>query len=334
VKVCLLGRPGSGRETIFQALTGLTAGPSRQALRQGEALVVDARLDWLSDLFQPKKRTPARLELALPKPSGDQPLKGALEKARDADALMMVLANFPGHDGPEPAQAAAELESELLLTDYLTVSKRLERLDEDKKRGKKGDPEEAALLTTALADLEASRPLRLRPETAKAPQLRGFGLLSAKPLLAVINNPDETAQAPQLPLQVPQLTIRGRLEEEFSRLEPAEAAELMADYDLAELVGARAARTLFELTDLLTFFTVGEDECRSWPVPRGATAWEAAGQIHSDIQKGFIRAEVVSFDDFKACGGFNEAKKKGVFRLEGKTYVVADGDIVHFRFNV
>jgi ribosome-binding ATPase YchF (GTP1/OBG family) len=153
----------------------------------------------------------------------------------------------------------------------------------------------------------------------------------------VENRPDEDGgdgtPAPGAP-PLPWLSLRGSLEAEIARLEPAEAAEFLADYGLSEPGRARVAKAVLSLMDLISFFTVGEDECRAWTVARGEDALAAAGRIHSDIRKGFIRAEVVAYDDFRACGGFAEAKRKGVFRLEGKTYKVADGDIVHFRFNV
>ncbi|MDR2141431.1 MAG: DUF933 domain-containing protein [Deltaproteobacteria bacterium] len=336
MKAGIIGFEGSGRETVFRALTGQSQGPLAD-FRQGEALIQDERLNYLSDLFQPKKHTPARLELFLPKPVGKTPaesLKAALEKSRERDVLLAVIRNFPDPTGrePDPAKEAANLESELILSDYLVVEKRLERLGEEKKRGKKNDPEELALLTEARELLEANQPLRGDPKFANHPKIRGFGFLSAKPLLKVLNCPDDFTQA-QVPL-ANQLDFRGRLEEELGRLDPTEAQEFLVDYGLKELGQARVIRALFELMDLISFFTVGEDECRAWPIRRGQEAWAAAGEIHSDIQKGFIRAEVVAFEDFQAAGGLNEAKKRGVFRLEGKTYPIKDGDIVHFRFNI
>ncbi|MDR1308412.1 MAG: DUF933 domain-containing protein [Deltaproteobacteria bacterium] len=338
MKAYLIGRPGSGRETIFRALTGLGPVPGHQDLRQGEALVADPRLDFLSSVFKPRKHTPARVDLCLPRPPVEpgKALRASLEKAREADVLLLVLASFPDAAGqvPDPAREAAVMASELKAADFVTVSTRLERLDEDGRRGRRGDPLERELLERALAQLEADRPLRDLPELAKAPRLRGFGFLSAKPMLALVNEPDDAPPGPGFPMEVPQLSLRGALEEEFSRLGPGEAEELMGVYGLSELGADRVARTLYGLMDLVSFFTVGEDECRAWTVDRGDDALAAAGQIHSDIQKGFIRAEVVAFEDFRSSGGFAEAKKRGLFRLESKTYRVADGDIIHFRFNV
>ncbi|MDR1046062.1 MAG: DUF933 domain-containing protein [Candidatus Adiutrix sp.] len=339
MKAGIIGWPGSGRDAIFSALTGLPRPPFGAAeARQGEALVPDGRLNKLSALFQPKKHSPARVEFFLPHPVGQpgEVLKAALEKARETEVLLLVLRNFPreGAADPDPAREIGALESELILSDYLVVEKRLERLDEEARRGKKNDPEESELLGRAKAELEAGRPLRLDSLFSRSPKLRGFAFLSAKPLLAVLNNADEDDQAVDLGGPWPQVVVRGRLEEELAALEPEEAAEFLADYGLAEPASARVIREVYGLMGLISFFTVGQDECRAWTIRAGETALAAAGAIHSDIQKGFIRAEVVAYEDFAKAGNLNEARKKGAFRLEGKTYVVADGDIVHFRFNV
>ena len=339
MKAGIIGWPGSGRDAIFSALTGVARPPFGSTdPRQGEALVPDARLDKLSAIYQPKKHTPARVEFLLPHPAG-QPkdvLKTALEKVRETEVLILVIRNFPmdGLEVPDPAKEIADLESELVVNDYLVVEKRLERMAEEVKRGKKNDPEELDLLNKAKEELEAGRPLRHDPIYARSPKLRGFAFLSAKPLLAVLNNGDDDDKAVDLGGPWPSVVVRGRLEEELAGLEPEEAAEFLAEYNLVESASARVIRQVYELMGLISFFTVGEDECRAWTIGGGETALEAAGAIHSDIQKGFIRAEVVAYDDFARAGNMNEAKKKGAFRLEGKTYVVADGDIVHFRFNV
>jgi len=337
MKAGLIGWPGSGRDTIFSALTGLSRPPAGSVEpRQGEALVPDERLDFLSAQYRPRKHTPARVEFFLPHPPGSpqEALKAGLEKIREAEVVLAVLRNFAGAAPPDPAREAAALETELILNDYLVVQKRLERLAEEQKRGKKGDPEEAEFLARGLAELEAGRPLRPDQAFARHPKLRGFAFLSAKPLLAVLNNAESDEAAADLGGPWPRLVVRGRLEEDLAALPPGEAAEFLAGYGLAEPASARVIREVYRLMGLRSFFTVGEDECRAWTIAAGETALAAAGVIHSDIQKGFIRAEVVAFDDFRAAGNMNEARKKGLFRLEGKTYVVADGDIVHFRFNV
>ncbi|MDR2934675.1 MAG: DUF933 domain-containing protein [Candidatus Adiutrix sp.] len=336
----LIGWPGSGRDTIFSALTGLPRPPAGSVEpRQGEAPVPDDRLDFLSARYRPRRHTPARVEFFLPHPPGSpqEALRASLERIREAEVVLAVLRNFApsGAAPPDPAREAAGLETELMLGDYLVVQKRLERLAEEQKRGRKGDPEEAEFLARGLAELEAGRPLRLDPAFARHPKLKGFAFLSAKPILAVLNNGEADEAAADLGgLPWPRLVVRGRLEEDLAALPPGEAAEFLAGYGLAEPAAARVIREVYGLMGLRSFFTVGEDECRAWTIAAGETALAAAGAIHSDIQKGFIRAEVVAFEDFRAAGNMNEARKRGFFRLEGKTYVVADGDIVHFRFNV
>ena len=337
MKAGLIGWPGSGRDTVFSALTGLARPPAGSAEpRQGEALVPDERLDFLSAQYRPRKHTPARVDFFLPRPPGSaaEVVRASLEKMREAEVILAVLRNFGGPPAPDPAREAAGLETELILSDYLAAEKRLERLAEERKRGKKNDPEEVEFLTRGLAELEAGRPLRTDPDFARHPKLRGFAFLSAKPLLAVLNNAESDAAAADLGGTWPSLVVRGRLEEDLAALPPGEAAEFLAGYGLSEPASARIIREVYSLMGMRSFFTVGEDECRAWTITAGETALAAAGAIHSDIQKGFIRAEVVAFNDFRAAGNMNEAKKKGLFRLEGKTYVVADGDIVHFRFNV
>ena len=338
MKAGIIGWTGSGRDAIFCALTGLTRPPFGSTdVRQGEASVPDKRLDNLSNIFNPKKYTPARVDFLLPHPAGlpKEVLKISLEKSREAEVLLVILANFPGGErDPSPAKEIAELEGELIINDYLVVEKRLERLADETRRGKKNDPEEVELLNQAKDQLEAGRPLRHDPIFGSAPKLRGFAFLSAKPLLAVLNNSDDDEKEADLGGEWPQVVVRGRLEEDLAGLEPEEAADFLAEYGLKEAAAARVIREVYSQMGLISFFTVGEDECRAWTITRGSTALEAAGAIHSDIQKGFIRAEVVAYEDFMAVGGFNEAKKKGLFRLEGKSYQVVDGDIVHFRFNV
>ncbi len=339
MKAGLIGWPGSGRDTIFSALTKLSRPPfSASEPRQGEALVPDERLDFLNTRFQPQKCTPARVEFFLPHPPGHpkEALKISLEKIREVEVLLLTLRNFPDLNATEikPATEIVELETELILNDYLVVEKRLERMTEEQKRGRKNDPEELELLTMAKMELEAGRPLRRDPIFARHTRLRNFAFLSAKPLLVILNNADDDEKSVDLGGTWPQVVVRGRLEEELATLAPEDAAEFLAGYKLTEPASARVIREVYHLMGLISFFTVGEDECRAWTIAAGETALEAARTIHSDIQKGFIRAEVVAFEDFKVAGSLAEAKKRGASRLEGKTYVVADGDIIHFRFNI
>jgi hypothetical protein len=205
------------------------------------------------------------------------------------------------------------------------------------RRGKKQNAEEQPLLVECKALLEAETPLRRRPELAAAKALRGFAFLTAKPMLTVFNNEETEAGLPEGGADAAGdscTALRGKIEQELARMSAEDAAEFLKEYGIADSAMDRMIRLSYEVLGLLSFFTVGEDEVRAWTIRRGTPAVEAAGVIHTDIQKGFIRAEVIAYDDLMAAGSTAEARKRGTFRLEGKTYEVADGDIINFRFNV
>jgi ribosome-binding ATPase YchF (GTP1/OBG family) len=224
------------------------------------------------------------------------------------------------------------------LADLLVVEKRLERIVLERQRGKRENPEEVRLLEECLKTLEASRPLRFTPETAELPLLRGYSFLSAKPLLLLINQPEENV-SPLPPrfaeaLQAPVLEITGKLEMELAQLSPDEASEFMGEMGLQQLARDRVIQRSYSLLDLISFFTANEQEVRSWAVRRGTPALKAAGVVHSDMERGFIRAEVVSYEDLEGSGSYAAAQKRGLVRLEGRDYIVKDGDVIFFRFNV
>jgi ribosome-binding ATPase YchF (GTP1/OBG family) len=253
--------------------------------------------------------------------------------------LIHVVRNFPvyGMADPDPMADAAELDQELILGDLVVVEKRLERLANDRQRGKAVDAEETNLLIGCKDALEAETPLRHYLDFASAPQLRGFAFMSAKPKLLLFNNDDEDADLPvsaQAAERESCQVIRAKLEQEIAQMSAEEAAEFLAEFNIAESALDRVINATYDLLGLVSFFTVGDDEVKAWTVRRGTAALEAAGVIHSDIQKGFIRAEVLAYDDLMAAGTYAEARKRGTVRLEGKTYGIQDGDIVHFRFNV
>ena len=217
------------------------------------------------------------------------------------------------------------------------VEKRLERFVLDQKRGKKPNPEEQQLIQRCAAILNQEKPLRHFPEVAGAHVLRGYAFLSAKPCLVLFNNEDEDESLPDLGPWADQETcaaVRGKLEQELGQMDPEEAREFMAEFDIRDLAMDRMITASYALLGLMSFFTVGEDEVRAWTIRRGTAAVDAAEVIHSDIKKGFIRAEVLAYDDLMAAGSYAEARKLGTVRLEGKTYEVKDGDIINFRFNV
>jgi hypothetical protein len=261
-----------------------------------------------------------------------------LAQVRVCDALIHVIRNFTA-GGLEPSSEADfwKTEEEMILSDLGVAEKRIERMELDAKRGKKPDEEEHHLIKACRQTLEAGDPLRVDPELAASPGLRGFTFLSAKPQLVIINNDDEDEALPgwkRNPPQVDTMVVRGRLEKDIGSMTPEEAKEFMEAYHIQESVLDRVIKKSYSLLNLISFFTVLNEEVRSWPLRQGLPALEAAGTVHTDMKKGFIRAEVFSFDHLKQHGSVHEVKQKGLVHLEGKEYVVKDGDILQFRFNV
>ncbi len=347
MKLGIIGLGRSGKTTIFNALTGRTGEsvpPGGQVTPVlGVVPVPDERVDWLSALYLPKKTTYAQVTYM-----DLQGLSGSVESRQDymahllnhmrpMDAFLMVVRNF--HDAvmgpPRAAGDLSELEDEFLIADLATVEKRLEKLALEEKRGKKITGKEKELLTACWEVLDSGKPLKSRPELAGAPELRGFTFLSAKPLLVIFNNEDEDDALPATQVSSEDaMVVRGKLEMEMAQLPPEEAEEFQKDFGIVESALNRVIQKSFALLQLATFFTVGEDEVKAWTIHKDLPALEAAGIIHSDIQRGFIRAEVVAYEDLREAGDYAAARKLGTVRLEGKTYPVQDGDVIHFRFNV
>jgi ribosome-binding ATPase YchF (GTP1/OBG family) len=250
-----------------------------------------------------------------------------------------VVRNFsdPAGSPPTPEQDFWKLDQELVLSDLAVVEKRMEKIELDRKRGKKPQEEEISLVQSCRALLEEGEPLRNSADLASAPLLRGFTFLSAKPMLVIVNNDDEDETLPgfrQRPEGMELVVVRGRLERDIASMTPEEAEEFIEVYHIQESALDRVIQASYDLLNRIAFFTVLSDEVRAWSITRGATALEAAGTVHTDMKKGFIRAETLSFDDLRAYGSFQEAKKAGTVRLEGKEYEVKDGDIINFRFHV
>lgn len=343
MKLGIIGLAGSGKTTVFEALTGeFSETGSKTENRLGTIRVPDARIDALSAIFKPRKTIYAQVEYFLPGKSGQKKESGKEDGSwtavRDADALIHVVRNFSlfGLSEPDPGKDFQALDQELILTDLAVAEKRLERMAAEAGKAKKPDPEEQQLVTDCHRLLEAETPLRRQPALAAAPKLRGYAFLSGKPMLVLFNNTDEDDAPPAIPVLDAEdcLVIRGKLEQELARMTPDEAAELLAEFDIKASATDRVVKRSYALMGLISFFTVGEDEVRAWTIKRGTSALDAAEAIHSDIKKGFIRAEIISCEDFLAAGSLAAAKKAGKFRLEGKTYEVQDGDIINFRFNV
>lgn len=346
MKIGLVGFAGSGKTTVFNTLTGLNIPTGfGGSVHLGTAKVPDERIDRLSAIFKPKKTTYPEIVFSdIPGEHGGEHKslsRKALEPIRSQDVLCLVLRAFPNPAVEAKADPAAELEAfytECVLADLEMVERKLDRAKKDKT-----DPLQIAAFELMKQTLEAERPIRSLPETAlHRDMLTGFAFLTDKPLLAVLNrSEDEVVQPMPEPLakrltalSAAGLVLSASVEAEIALLDPADQAAFLADLGLTESARARFVRTAYELLDLISFFTVGEDEVRAWPIPRGTHARAAAGKIHTDLERGFIRAEVMAYPDFIAHGSEHAVKEAGKFKLEGKDYVVADGDIMSIRFNV
>lgn len=360
LRAALIGFPSTGKTTLFQLMTA-TRETARSAHGRGEvqvgvSRVPDARLDRLTAMFNPRKRVPATVEFA------DQAQAAAGAKAlvdvaayRNADALVHVVRAFRDPAVPHaagsvgPARDAQAMEDELILADLGVVERRIERIERDLKKARSGELEqERDLLARCREALENGTPLRALDLTGDdTRRLRGFQLLSAKPLLLVINldeadvaasgrTVEDAAAATGLTAFLSRAATRAvpvcaKIELEIAELEPADAAAFLADLGLEASGLDRVIRATYDLLGYISFFTVGEDECRAWSIPRGTVAQAAAGEIHSDIARGFIRAEVVGYDRLVERGSLAACRDHGEVRLEGKEYVVADGDVINVR---
>jgi GTP-binding protein YchF len=356
MEIGIIGLPNSGKTTIFNALTRsqtATAAYSSGQLEVHTAVVdvPDERVDRLSAMFQPRRTIYAQVTYndiaGFGKGAAKSGIAGPLLNAMAAnDALMLVARAFEDEgvphpdDSVDPERDLATMEAELILNDMTSVDRRLERLAGMKHRGtpdeRKRMAQEEELMQRLMVILEQEQPLRDQEiSVEERKMLGGFGLLSLKPLLRVINGGDEDREEQFASLLDDHtLFLRGRLEAEIAQMAPEEAKEFLSGFGIAEPGLNRAIRLCYRMLGLQSFFTVGEDEVRAWTVKQGTLAPEAAGVIHSDLQKGFIRAETITYDDLMLVGSMAEARKHGKLRLEGKEYVVQDGDILNIRFNI
>ena len=359
LRAALIGLDGNGKTTLFQLMTAAREAPRGKGdVNIGISKVPDARLDRLTAMYNPRKRVPATVEftdIIGPARSGAQALVD-VAGYKNADALVHVVRAFHDEAVPhpsgsvDPARDAQAMEDELILADLGVLERRLERLEKDLKKARTPELEkERDLVHRCKAALEDGRPLRaleLPGEDLK--RLRGFQLLSAKPLLLVINldetdlttigaSVDKAAAQTGLTSFLAHAATRavavcGKIELEIAQLEGPDATAFLSDLGLTESGLDRVIRASYDLLGYISFFTVGEDECRAWSIPRDTPAQLAAGEIHSDIARGFIRAEVVAYDALIARGSMAACRDHGEVRLEGKEYIVEDGDIINFRF--
>ncbi|HEY7460733.1 MAG TPA: DUF933 domain-containing protein [Gemmatimonadota bacterium] len=351
MKIGLVGFPGSGKTTVFNALTGLAAetgpGGGRGKTNVGVVKVPDARIDALSALFKPKRTVYAEVRFSdvagNPAATARGLDPGTIAAMRDMDAMAQVVRGFddPATGGrPRPAGEIADFEAETLLADTDVVERRLARL----RKGERASfAREQELLERIHAHLETESPLRALALTeAEWAGFGGFGFLSKKPMMAVLNVPEAQAGA-DLPPDVreltaahgmPALVLSAPVEAEIAQLPRGERAAFARELGLAEPAQDRFIREAYALLDLISFFTVGPDEVRAWTIRRGTAAQPAGGKIHSDIERGFIRAEIMEHDELLRLGTEARMREAGKLRLEGKEYIIKDGDVAHFRFNV
>lgn len=361
MKFGLLGFPKVGKTTLFNILTGAHVAVEKYASGKaqpniGVARVPDPRLDRLTAMFHPKKTTYAHIDFldvhGLEK--GEAKESVDLKEMRNVDAIAHVVRAFRDESivhsegSIDPRRDIGTMETELILADLEVAQRRVERLELNIKKAKNKDDEaELPIVRRCLEALERETPIRVldlaEEDTRK---IRGFAFLTAKPLLLILNLDEKDAGTIRDAAAAPGLgewtgrrgtaivAISAKVEEEIADLEPADARAFLDDLGLEEPAKNRLLRAGFDLLGLVQFFTVGEDECRAWPLRKGARAPRAAGTIHSDFERGFIRAEVVAYDDLIACGSIAAAREKAKLRSEGKDYVVQDGDVINFRFNV
>ena len=353
----LIGLPSTGKTTLFHLLTQSAgeAGPAprRTASQVGIAQVPDPRLDRLTALFDPRRHVPATVEVSELAGHGSAAAMLDVTGFRNADALLHVLRMFPDERVPhaagdlDPARDARQMEDELILADLGVAERRQQRIHQDMKKGRSRELEdELRVIERCRTALEDGLPLRaLALDAVDAKRLRGFSFLSAKPQLIVLNLDEGDVADPARAIEragladalsgsrIETVPVCAKIELEIAELPPEDRAAFLGDIGLTDSGLNRVVRASYRLLGYISFFTVGKDECRAWSVPRGTAAQEAAGEIHSDIARGFIRAEVVHYDALTARDGSHaKCREHGEVRLEGKDYEVRDGDVINFRF--
>lgn len=359
MKVAVIGLSNSGKTTLFNALTGQNIETTLYATSSGEpnrgvVKVPDARIDRLSEIFKPKKTTYATIEyidyVGMTKGDTEQNKK-VFDLIKDADAVVQVVRSFEDDAvvhplaAIDPARDIETLELELIFGDLDLVEKRLDRMEQGAKRGKKPNEAEKRLLLKCKEHLEKETPLRDVQFTEEEKiAMRPLQFLSTKPEIVVLNvgendiNSERTESLrSDIQSRFPSLSVLslcGKIEMEIAQLSADEKDPFLQELGIDEPASNKLIHSCYAILGLISFITAGEDEVKAWTISRNTPALYAAGKIHSDIERGFIRAEVISYEDFISSGNMQTAKEKGLMRLEGKTYEVKDGDIINFRFNV
>ena len=351
MKLGIIGLPQSGKTTIYNALTRgntpTTASAGRIEVHTAVVDVPDPRVTLLSDMFKPKKTIFTKVTYAdiagLEAGSAKSGISGQLlNQLNQMEGLILVVRGFTDENvmhpsgSVDPMRDADSMLTELLLNDLIAVERKLEKLADERKKGgtdKTINARNTELFEKLNAALSDNKPLRsLEFTNDEKRELASYGLLTRKPILTVFNMGEgQTAPDAQGKLDHASVSLMGKLEMEIAQLSAEDASVFMEEYGIKELSLNRMINLSYDLLQVQTFFTVGEDEVRAWTTKRGATAAESAAEIHTDLQRGFVRAEVVAYEDLISLGSMNEAKAKGKFRLEGKEYLVKDGDIMHVR---
>jgi GTP-binding protein YchF len=366
IDIGIIGLPQSGKTTVFNALTGGSANTASrtaegQAAHVGIAKVPEPRLDILNSVFHAKKIVQVEtryidIGASVKNLVQDKGIGGELlNQLSNVDTLICVVRAFNDPSLPHPAGSIdikrdiATMNLELIFSDLAIIERRREKIENSLKGAKPPERQsllkEQEILTKFQAEMEKDRPIReMALEAQEAKIVTNYQLLTAKPLLVIINiGEEQLSQAAAMEEDInAQYTggqrraaaICGKLEMELAQMEPDEAREFRQDYGLQESGLERTIRLSHELSHLITFFTAGPNEVRAWSLPQGTPAVKAAGKIHSDMEKGFIRAESIGLDELVSCGGFAEARKQGKLRLEGKDYIIQEGDVITFLFNV
>ena len=359
MQIGLVGLPLAGKTTFYNLLTGSaeeTGLANRGEVYTGSAVVPDERIDFLTGLYKPKKKIYAQIQFkdipGVRSQNNAASLAGKyLDEVRSADVLVQVLRAFQGElvssaaGPPDPYKELSDFQAELLLADMAAVESRIERLKSARKPVK-DLPDQVALFERILKALENEEPLSgLTFSEYEVEVLAGQSFLTEKPVIYVVNVDENQLNAREYPGRdrireyaggegIPLVEVCASLELEISRLSPEDRADFLQELNLQETGLSSLARAAYEKLGLISFFTVGDDEVRAWTIRRGTTAQKAAGKIHTDLERGFIRAEVFHYDDLFRLGNVASLREKGLFRLEGKEYPVKDGDVLNIRFNV
>jgi len=346
LKVALLGLMQSGKSILFSAISGkqmLPAGTTN--IEQAVIASPDERIEWLTNLYKPKKTVHATIEcldvpgLNFSDDHGRAAAKRLIDQIRTVDMIALVIGAYDSSSNP--AKDLIDLRTELLLTDLALVTTRIEKLEKDAHKPTKTqahDKAELELHKKLQAAIESEKPISsVVTSDAELEMVRALGFLTLKPMVVAVNI-GEGAQEQKLEIpgdsSTPIISVCAKLEYELSQLDAESKKQFMSDLGITESAAGKFVHACFKTLGLISFLTVGPDEIRAWPIKQGTIAHDAAGKVHSDIKRGFIRAETFAYSDIKQLGDEKAVKAAGKFRLEGKEYVVRDGDIINFRFNV